>query len=135
MRVIRLARVAAEAEAFRLRRRVGRMGGQAALLAAATVFLLVAFGFLEAAFWLFLDARMPPVAAALTDAGANLALCLLLALPALLRPADDRLGREAGEVRRHALEGIAAELRLGALAGTAIRVLLDTLRREKREKP
>ena len=59
MRVIRLARVAAEAEAFRLRRRVGRMGGQAALLAAAAVFLLVALGFLEAAFWLFLDARMP----------------------------------------------------------------------------
>ncbi len=135
MRVIRLARVAAEAEAFRLRRRVGRMGGQAALLAVAAVFLLVALGFLEAAFWLFLDARMPAVAAALTDAGANLALCLLLALPALLRPADDRLGREAGEVRRHALEGIAAELRLGALAGAATQVLVDWLRREKPKKP
>ena len=134
MRVIRLARVAAEAEAFRLRRRIGRIGGQAALLAAASVFLLVAFGFLEAAFWLFLDARMPPLAAALTDAGANFALCLLLALPALLRPADDRLGREAGEVRRNALEGIAAELRLGVLAGEATRVLVDYLRREKPKK-
>ncbi len=135
MRVIRLARVAAEAEAFRLRRRVGRMGGQAALLAVAAAFLLVALGFLEAAFWLYLDARMLPVAAALTEAGANFALCLLLALPALLRPADDRLGREAGEVRRNALEGIAAELRLGALAGEAIRVLVDHLRRAKPKQP
>ena len=135
MRALRLARVAAEAEAFRLRRRIGRLGGRAALLAAAAVFLLVGFGFLEGAFWLFLAARMPSVAAALTDAGANLALGLLLALLALLRPADDRLGREAGEVRRQALEGIAAELRLGPLAGEATRAVVDYLRRQKPKQP
>ena len=69
------------------------------------------------------------------DAGANLAAFLLVASPALLRSGEDRLGREAGEVRRQALEGIAAQLRLGVLVGQVARVLVEFLRRERRERP
>ena len=135
MRVFRLVRIAAEAESFRLRRHARRAAGRAVLLALAVPFLLAAFFFLQAAFWLFLAARLSPEAAALVDAGANLAAFLLVASPALLRPGEDRLGREAGEVRRQALEGITAQLRLGALAAQVARVLVEFLRRERRERP
>ncbi|MDE2580735.1 MAG: hypothetical protein KGL52_03800 [Rhodospirillales bacterium] len=129
MRTLRLARVAVEAETLRLRRVARGMAGRAVRASLALPFLLVGLGFLEVALWLYLDGRLKSWAAALVMAGANLALALLLALPALLRPAEDRIAREAAEVRRQAVAAIEERLRLGAAAVDLVQALAAFVRR------
>ncbi|MGH7042817.1 MAG: hypothetical protein ACREFY_11880 [Acetobacteraceae bacterium] len=121
MRIVRLARIAAEAEGLALRRRARAAAGRAVRAALAAPFLLVGLGFFEAAFWLFLAARLPDWGAALVAGGANLLVGLLLMLPVLRRPRADPVAREAARIRRQAVAGIEDRLRLGSVLVEVIR--------------
>ena len=55
MKVVELARIAAAAEALRIRRQVLRYGRQVAFLAVAAVFALFALGFLHVLLWMLCD--------------------------------------------------------------------------------
>lgn len=129
MRILRLARIAAEAEALRLRRVARGTAGRAVRAALALPFLLAGLGFLELAFWFYLAARLPGWAAALAEAGANLLLALLFALPALLRPMEDPVAREAARLRREAVAGIEERLRLGPALVDLVQAVTALLRR------
>lgn len=129
MRILRLARIAAEAEALRLRRLARGAAGRATRAVVALPFLLAGLGFLEAAFWLYLDSRLPGWAAALVAGGANLLVGGLLMLLALRLPAEDPVAREAGQLRRQAVAGIEDHLRLSVALVDLIQVVTAALRR------
>ena len=129
MRILRLARIAAEAEALRLRRLARGATGRATRAVVALPFLLAGLGFLEAAFWLYLDSRLPGWVAALVAGGANLLAGGLLMLLALRPRAEDPVAREAGQLRRQAVAGIEDRLRLGAALVDLIQVVTVALRR------
>jgi hypothetical protein len=132
MRILRLARIAAEAEGLRLRRIARGSARRAVATAVALPFLLAGLGFLELALWLYLSARLPGWGAALAGAVANLLLALLLVLPALRRPARDPVAQEAARLRREAVAGIEDQLRLGSAVVDLVRALTLLIRRVPR---
>ena len=83
MRALQLARVAAEAEALRLRYTARRNGVRAVLGLAALCFLLSAITFCHLAAWFSLSASWDPPIAGLILAGIDLVVAGLLALVAL----------------------------------------------------
>ena len=129
MRLLQLARIAAEAEALRLRRIARGCASRAARAALAVPFLIGTLGFLEAALWLVLAARLPAWQAALAAAGVNLVLALLLALPVLRAPPVDPVARDAAELRDQAVAGIRERVRLSAAVVDLIAALTAWLRR------
>ncbi len=131
MRTLRLAQIATEAEALRWRRRARGVAARGAWAAVALPFLLAGFIFLEAAFWMFLVSHLADGPAALVAGAANLLLGVLLALPALLRPADDPVAREAIHLRRQAVAGIEDRLRLSSAAIDLIQTIALVLRRRR----
>lgn len=124
MRTLRLARIAGEAEALRWRRRVRGVVVRFVWAVLALPFLVAGFVFLEAAFWRFLLLHFAEVPATLIAGGANILLGAVLILPALLRPAEDRVAREAVQLRREAVAGIESRLRLGSVAVWLMEVFL-----------
>ncbi|MDE2006309.1 MAG: hypothetical protein KGI51_07070 [Rhodospirillales bacterium] len=130
MRVLRLAQVAATAEGLRLRRLAALRARRTALAMLALPFLIGCLWFLEAALWLALSARLPGWQAALAAAGANLVLAVLLAWPALRRAPVDPVARDAERLRREAVAGIRAELRLSAAVAELVSALASWLRRQ-----
>ena len=131
MRLLRLAAIAAEAEALRLRRTLRGAAGRVGRVVLALPFLLAGLGFAELAGWLFLAARLPGWGAALVAAGVNLLVALLLALPALLRAPDDPLARDAARLRREAIAGIAERMRLSAALTDLVVAAAAALRRTR----
>jgi len=129
MRLLQLARIAAEAEALRLRRIARGCASRAARAALAVPFLIGTLGFLEAALWLVLAARLPGWQAALAAAGVNLVLGLLLALPVLRAPPVDPVARDAAELRDQAVAGLRERVRLSAAVVDLIGALTAWLRR------
>ncbi len=129
MRLLQLARIAAEAEALRLRRIARGRATRAARAALAVPFLIGTLGFLEAALWLVLAARLPGWQAALAAAGANLVLALLLALPVLRAPPVDPVARDAAELRDQAVAGLRERVRLSTAVVDLIAALTAWLRR------
>lgn len=105
MRLLNLARAALEAEGLHLRRQARARGIQAALAAAALIFVLLLLGMLQLAGFAALAPEWGTARAALILAGVDLVIALLLALAAR-RAGRDRLAAEAREVRQQAVRQI-----------------------------
>lgn len=129
MRLLTLARIAAEAEALRLRRLARARAVRVARAALAVPFLIGTLWFLEAALWIALSARLPGWGVALAQAGLNLLVALLLALPLFRAPPADPIARDAETLRRQAIAGIRERMRLSAALVDLIGALTAWLRR------
>jgi hypothetical protein len=114
MRTLQLARVAAEAEALRLRHNVRRNTVRTALALAALCFLLGAIILCHVAAWWRLSRSWDEPSAALTIAGADLVVAVVLALLAT-RSSAGRVEAEALALRRRALDHVGTSLPLPAL--------------------
>lgn len=130
MRMLRLARIAAEAEGLRLRRQARRTVVRLALVSIGLAFLAVALAFGHVAVWFALrfGANMAPWAAALVMGGIDLAIALVFVLIAALS-GPGRVEVEALQVRQRALEQAAGTLAIGTLLVPAVRVGLGLLRK------
>jgi hypothetical protein len=128
MRTLRLARIAAEAEGLRLRRRARSVMVRAALMTVALGFLLGAVVFCHIAAWSWLRQKWEPQEVALVLAGADAVLALLLVVLAA-RSAESRVELEALAVRQRALESIASGFAFSALASQLLRVAVGFVRR------
>jgi hypothetical protein len=131
MRTLRLARIAAEAEGIRLRRRARSVMVRAALMTVALGFFLGAVLFCHIAAWSWLRQRWEPQVVALVFAGVDVVVALLLVVLAT-RSADGRVELEALAVRQRALESIASGFAFSALAGQLLRIVVDFTRRGRR---
>jgi uncharacterized membrane protein len=114
MRTLQLARVAAEAEALRLRHNVRRTAVRTALGLAALCFLLGAIILCHVAAWWRLSMSWDAPSAALMVAGADLVVAVVLALLAT-RSSPGRVEAEALALRRRALDNVGNSLILPAL--------------------
>jgi hypothetical protein len=122
MRPLRLAKIAAEAEVLRLRRRARRTAFRVGFLGAAAVFALAALSFAHVAVFVALDGPFRPASAAVIVLGGDLAIALVLTLLA----SNSRPGaieREARQVREHAVEQLENILASAALAAPLTRLL------------
>jgi uncharacterized membrane protein len=114
MRTLELARVAAEAEALRLRLTARRTAIRTALGLVALGFLLGAIIFFHVAAWSWLSTSLNEAAAALIIAGADLVVAAVLALLAT-RSSAGPVEAEALALRRRALDHVGTSLTLPAL--------------------
>jgi len=105
MRVLRLARIAAEAEVLRLRRIAVKTGFRAAYGVLALVFVIAALCLLHVAFWLFLTRYVGPVGSALIVMGVDLLIAVIFGALAA-RSGPDKIEQEAIQIRRTALQQI-----------------------------
>ena len=103
MRALRLARLAARAEGFRLRLLVRRQAWRAALGLVAAVFVLAALVGLHVAGVLALTAAFAPLWAVLIVVGVDVFIAVVLAAIAL-RSRPGEAEREALQLRRVAVE-------------------------------
>ncbi len=116
MRLLRLARAALEAEGLHLRRMVRTRGIQAALGAAALVFLLFLLLMLHLAIFAALVDTNGPVLSLLYVAGGDLVIVAILAFLAS-RAGRDPIAEEALRIRREATREMSdAAARLAVLA-------------------
>ncbi|MBV8400025.1 MAG: hypothetical protein JOZ58_25925 [Acetobacteraceae bacterium] len=113
MRVLRLARIAAEAEVLRLRRIAVRTGFRAAYGVLALVFVIAALCFLHVALWIFLVRFVGPVGAALIVVGVDLLIAVIFGALAA-RSAPDKIEQEAIQIRRTAVSQMKRSLTLMA---------------------
>ena len=123
MRILRLARVAAEAEGLRLRCAAQRTVTRAVLGAIAFAFFLAALVFLHIALWYWLRQSLDRPAAALIIGGGELVLAAILGLLAA------RFEAEALAVRRRALESATSGLAISALATQLLPLAIRLMRR------
>ena len=131
MRPLRLARIAAEAEALRLRHRARRTATRVALAIIATAFLIGAVAFVHIAAWFWLRHSWDEQYVALTLAGADLVVAALLAVLAT-RSTPSPIERDALAVRERALEGATAAITWSTLAIQLLRVLSRLVPRSDR---
>jgi hypothetical protein len=130
IRSLRLAQIAVQAEALRLRRLGRRTAVRVGLVLVAAPFMLACFGFFETALWEWLSRQLLPAYAALIIAGVNLAFGgLLLLIAALSR--DSRVEIEALRVRQRALEDATRQFTIAAMVTPVVRLMLDQLRRRR----
>lgn len=130
MRALRLARIAAEAEGVRLRRRAQRALIAAILASIASVFMLGALVFCHVAAWFYLRAHWEQPATALILAGSDVLLALVLVLLAA-RSTTSRVELEALAVRQRALESIGSTLAISAMATQLLRLAVSVFRRTR----
>jgi hypothetical protein len=130
IRSLRLAQIALQAEALRLRRLTRRTAVRVALVLVAAPFLLACFAFLEIALWDWLSRNLRSEFAALITAGVNLVIAVLLLLIAALSR-DSRVEIEALRVRQRALEDATRQLTIAAMVTPILRLVLDQLRRRR----
>jgi len=132
MRTLRLARIAAEAEALRLRKQAQRTVVRLAVGVIALIFLAWCLVFAHAAAWFALrvGAGVASWGSALIMAGGDAAIALFLLL-LVARSSPGRVEQEALEVRRRALENAAGGFALASLLVPGLRLALDWLRRPK----
>lgn len=116
MRAIELAKVAASAEALRLRRAVRRQSIRAGLGVGALLFGLAAFMVLHALAYIGLRALVAPWLAALIVLVVDLVIAGALA-GAALNSTPDRIEREALAVRRESLASAKKALTVMTIAG------------------
>ena len=120
MRAVELARVAASAEALRLRRQLTRYGRQAAYLAVAGVFGVFALVFLHVILWnLFAHPwHVGPVWASVIVFGIDLLFALVLLLLGRGKGVD-AIEVEARITRDRSLSELRSALAFSAVAATA----------------
>ncbi len=102
MRTVRLARIAAEAEALRLRRIARRTALRAVFAVILAVFGLAVLTMLHIIGWLYAANTFGPISAALIVLGVDLFFCIVFAVLAS-RNAPDRVELEALQVRQTAM--------------------------------
>jgi len=131
MRTLRLARIAAEAEGLRLRRKAGRTAVRVVVGLIGLMFLGAALVFAHIAAWYWLRQGAgwgePGTATALT--GADLVIAAFLALLAA-RSSPGRVELEALQVRRRALETASGSFALATVLTPALRLVVNLLRRK-----
>jgi hypothetical protein len=130
MRSFRLARIAAEAEALRLRHRTRRAVVRGMLMLVALSFLLGAAIFCHIAAWFWLRLYWQQPGSALILAGADVVLAAFLALLAA-RSSPGRVEVEALAVRERAVDSITSTLALSALVAQVLRIAADFFRRQR----
>jgi len=122
MRTLRLARVAAEAEVLRLRRRARRAAVHATLAAVAVVFGVAALCFVHVAAFVALETRLAPTSSALVVLGGDLLIALILLF--ISRDSKpDRIEIEALEVRERAVQQLEEIFITATLAAPMARLL------------
>ena len=133
MNPVKLARVAAEAEALRLRAMAGRIGRRIAFVVVALVFLLITLAFVHVIGWyaLRVSAGLSFYAASGIVGGIDLLLALIF-LGLASRSAPSAAEREALEVRRRAVEGMRSVMSMTQLALPTLRVVRSVRRRRQR---
>jgi hypothetical protein len=131
MRPLRLARIAAEAEGLRLRHQARRTAYRAVLGLAALALLIGTVIFTHIAAWFWLRLSWEGQYVALTLAGADLVVAVILALLATLS-SPGRVELEALAVRRRALEGATSTIAWSTVAVEALRLLGNLLPRARR---
>jgi hypothetical protein len=121
LRPFRLARLAAEAEAIRLRALASRLLVQVIMGLVGLVFLTgaIVFGHIAFWYWLRVDLGLSAYAAAGIPGGLDLLIAVVLCLLAI-RSAPGRTERDALAVRRQAVAGIVS---LGSLTNLILSVL------------
>ncbi|MBS0560313.1 MAG: hypothetical protein JSR21_09690 [Proteobacteria bacterium] len=135
MRALRLARVAAEAEALLLRRRARSAALRGMLAVVALLFLCCAVALLHIAAWLRMSAMWGAETAALALAGFDAAVAIIVGFVSARLPSD-RIAAQAAEVRDRAVSEMRASLAVSALLKPALLLALDLLmaRRAARRK-
>ncbi len=130
MTSVDLVRIAAEAEAVRLRGRARRAVGQIIVLLLALTFLFMAVGFVHAGVWFWLRESLgwTGPATAATIAVGDLAVAGLLAGLAS-RSSPSQVERDARLIRDRAWLGIRESVMLTTLIRPAFRLLIGLLRR------
>lgn len=133
MRPYRLARIAAEAEAVRLRGMATRIVTRIILAVVALVLLLGVVVIIHIAAWyaLRVDLQLPYYAACGILGGVDLIFAIILLLLAS-RSRPSRVEVEAREVRRKALEGITSALSLTQMVIPVLRLASGMRRRRRR---
>jgi TRAP-type C4-dicarboxylate transport system permease small subunit len=128
MRTLRLARIAAEAEALRLRERAQRTAVRVAFGMVAMIFMLGVLVFLHIAAWYWIRQSWQQEYAALALAGADFVLAMVLAFLAA-RSSPRRVEVEALAVRQRAVESAVSSLAMSSLALQGLRLATSLLRR------
>ena len=128
MRALQLARVAAEAEALRLRYTTRRNVVRAVLGVAALCFLLSAIILCHAAAWFRLTASWGEPIAALILAGADFVIAAALVLVAM-RSSAGHIEADALALRRRALDHATSSLTVSALAMPLLPMAVRLFRR------
>ena len=130
MRTFRLARIAAEAEALRLRHSARRAAVRLVLSLIALGFLLGTAVFCHIAAWFWLRQHWEHSQSALILAGVDLVVAICLTLLAA-RSTPSRIELEALDVRRRALESVTGSLAFSALAMQLVRLTAGFFRRPR----
>ena len=128
MRALQLARIAAEAEALRLRHGTRRSAVRVVLGLAALTFLLSAIVFCHVAAWSRLRMSWDEPVAALILAGTDLLVAVILALAAT-RSSAGRVEAEALALRRRALDHATSSLTFSALVTPLLPLATRLLKR------
>jgi hypothetical protein len=122
MRALRLARVAAEAEVLRLRRRARRTALRAAFAIIASVFAFAALCFAHVAVFMAIRHSLGSTSSALIVLGADLGIALACVLVASIS-SPDRIELEALQVRERALQQVEEMLATAAVMAPLARLL------------
>jgi hypothetical protein len=134
MRTLRLARVAAEAEALLLRRRLRQTVIRAVLGAVAALFLIGAVAMLHVYAWVRLVPDWGPALTALMLSGADAVVAIIVALFAIRTQADP-IAIGAVAVRDQAMNEMRNAFTLGALVKPLGGIILEQwLARRVRKK-
>jgi type IV secretory pathway VirB2 component (pilin) len=122
MRTVSLAKVAAQAELLRVRRRGRRTVHRAAYGAVAAVFAIAALAGAHVAIVLALTPRFQLLGAVLIVGGGDLVIAVVLGLLAA-RDAPDAIERQAHEIRQTALGQLGETLALTTVIAPALRLM------------
>lgn len=122
MRALRLARVAAEAEVLRTRRRVRRIVVRAGFATVGAVFVFAALCFVHVAAFMAIRHSLGPTSAALSVFGGDLLIALICILLASIS-SPDRIEVEALQVRQRALQQLEEMAATAALMAPLARLL------------
>lgn len=122
MRALRLARVAAEAEVLRTRRRVRRTAIRAGFVAVAAVFAVAALCFGHVAVFMAIRHSLGSTSAALVVLGVDLLIAVICVLVASTS-SPDRIELEALQVRERALQQLEEMAATAAMMAPLARLL------------
>lgn len=132
VRLLRLARIAAEAEGLRLRRRARRAAIRVVLGLIALVWLFGAVVFVHVAVWNWLEDSIgwTPLGTAWTLAACDAVIALVLCLAAaLLGPG--KVETDALAVRTRAVDAATHSLALSVMLTQVVRAAIDLIRRRR----
>jgi len=133
MHPFRLVRIAAEAEGVRLRGMLSRIVTRAVVGVIAVAFMLgaVVFAHVAAWYWLRMGLEQDFLTATGILGGGDLLMAIILGFLAS-RSTPSRIEREALDVRRKAIQGMAGTLSVAQLAIPLMRIAAN-LRRPRRK--